>query len=119
MAISRPEDIARLMEILRGFEEFPGRAPGGSGPTGIGRASAIGHAPSGGLFPRQTANDYDQMVREQNEYLTLTGNEPTRVRHDVAPNDSGSFQAFNVRNRTDELARRDAIRNVTGRNSYR
>lgn len=127
MAITRPEDITRLLEILQGFEQFPGRAPGGSGPTGIGHVSSIGHAPSGGLFPQQTAQDYDRLVREQLEYLDLVGDAPTRVRHNFgeeaqpAPTPdpqgygAGTHEQFMARRPAIESRGLAAIRRTTGR----
>lgn len=86
MAKQTPESLMRLLELEEGFQQFPGRRPGGNGATGIGHMLSMGHAPSGGLLPRQDAKAYGQMVNEQMEYEQLANpGEQMRVRHDMAP----------------------------------
>lgn len=67
----------RLLELEEGFQQYPGRRPGGSGITGIGHARALGGLV--GPPSRQTLQDYSRMLEEQQEYMQLVGNEPTRV----------------------------------------
>lgn len=86
MANYTPASLARLLELEEGFRRHPGRRPGGSGATGIGRVSSIGHAPSGGMLTRGDALGYDRMVREQMEYEQLRNpNSAMKVRHNMAP----------------------------------
>jgi hypothetical protein len=80
------ESLNRLWDLEDSFTRFPGRRPGGNGATGIGKVSSIGHAPSGGLLPKQQAVGYDRMVRDQMEYEQLLNpNEAMKVRHNLAP----------------------------------
>lgn len=64
------DPVQRLMQLMQGFREYPGRAPGGSGPTGIGRPSSMGGHMIGPPT-RQDLEDYGQMIQEQQEYFQL------------------------------------------------
>ena len=125
--MATPQAIQRLLDLEEGFSRFPGRAPGGSGATGIGRASNIGHAPSGGLLSRQDASDYDRMVREQLEYTQLANpGEQIRVRHDTQPQAlaidallGGEPYTGSVNPAwTDSMGMTDAIQRKTGTGRY-
>ena len=74
-------DRRRELEAL--FQQYPGRMPGGSGPTGIGHARALGNLV--GPPSRQTLADYGGMLEEQQEYLDLIGESPTQVRFAQQP----------------------------------
>lgn len=61
--------IRSLLEYEQGFRDNPGRAPGGSGLTGIGRNDRAG---------------YENMLQEQRDYMNLKaeleGEEPPSMR---------------------------------------
>ena len=61
--------IQRLLELETSFQEFPGRRPGGSGPTGIGHPTNIARLI--GPPTRQDLKGYGAMVGEQQEYGDL------------------------------------------------
>lgn len=82
------DPIQRLLELYQGFERHPGRAPGGSGTTGVGRPVAnslvstpnspglvagglTGGTVSGGLLPKMQAKGYGRMIGEQQEFQGL------------------------------------------------
>jgi len=57
-----PED--RLRQLQEGFQRFPGRAPQGSGETGL-------HALSAATMNPQTMQPYQDMLDEREEFLNL------------------------------------------------
>ena len=75
------KDRRRELEAL--FQEYPGRAPGGSGATGIGPTRMLGNLV--GPPSRQTLADYGGMLEEQQEYMDLIGEAPEQVRFDRQP----------------------------------
>ena len=70
--------VNRRRELEALFQQYPGRAPGGSGPTGIGHARMLGNLV--GPPSRQTLAEYGGMLGEQQEYLDLIGEAPEQVR---------------------------------------
>lgn len=125
MAKYTPQSIARLLELEADFEQFPGRRPGGSGPTGIGKVSAIGHAPNGGMLSKQTAKDYDRMVSDQMEYEQLMNSSPMKIRHDMRPQSSAlesllgeSYTGPVNPMWTDQRGSVNALRQYTGTGDY-
>jgi len=57
------DPIARLMELENRYQQFPGAAPQGTGPTGI-----------------QTANQYSDMLNDRIEYMKLKAGDPNAIK---------------------------------------
>ena len=58
--------LARASMLRKQMQDFPGRAPGGSGPTGLLSNDAQG---------------WSNMLNEQSELANLTSDEPLSVKH--------------------------------------
>lgn len=56
-ASSYYDPVQRLRELTKLYGQYPGRAPGGSGPTGV--------------MPSLFGRDYEDMLGEQREYANL------------------------------------------------
>ena len=97
--VKRQLRLQRLRQLQAGFGTFPGRAPGGSGNTGIGywgRMNLGVSAPHIVAPPSaQDLQEYDQMIQEQQEYRDLAHEfGDTSYPFPSVPRTSGSSSGF-------------------------